>query len=57
MSVTIQCFLINMAWLLVAMVLVLLAYLKTDSLHSFWFLGVYFLGHSRVINPTKETNK
>jgi len=48
MSVSMQVFITNLAWLATALMIVVLAFLKTDSLHSFWFLGVYFLGHSRV---------
>jgi hypothetical protein len=54
MNVNMQVFFTNMAWLIAAMVLVLLAYLKTDSLHSFWFLCVYWLGHSRVVTITDK---
>lgn len=46
MSLRAQIFWTNMAWIAVAMSMVVMAYLKTGSLHSFWFLGVYFLGHS-----------
>jgi hypothetical protein len=54
MSVGMQVFWTNMSWLIAAMTLVLLAYLKTESLHSFWFLGVYWLGHSHVVTTSKE---
>jgi hypothetical protein len=57
MSVSMQVFLTNMSWLIAAMSLVLLAYLKTDSLHSFWFLGVYLLGHSHVVTTPTERPK
>ena len=56
MDVHMQVFWTNIAWLVVAMVLVLLAYLKTNSLHSFWFLGVYLLGHSHVVTESKKEN-
>mgnify|MGYP006879677601 CR=1 FL=1 len=48
MSLHMQVFLTNLAWMAVSITLVTLAYLKLDSLHSFWFLGVYWLGHSEV---------
>ena len=57
MSVSMQVFCTNMVWLITAMVLVLLAYLKTDSLHSFWFLCVYWLGHSKVVTITAKEPK
>lgn len=50
-----QCFVTNMAWLVVAMALVVMAYLKTGSLHSFWFLGVYLLGHATVQRGETKT--
>lgn len=48
MRLHMQVFLTNLAWMAVSITLVTLAYLKLDSLHSFWFLGVYWLGHSEM---------
>lgn len=46
----------NLVWVAVAMSMVVMAWKTTGSLHSFWFLGVYFLGHHgvEIIRPEKE---
>lgn len=49
----------NIAWLATAMGFVVMAYLKLDSLHSFWFLAIYILGHQnikykRIVEVLKE---